>query len=201
MGQFALQRMTVEFASIAPALRETHARFLSAYRDSLVTFGPTHGSAGSAPGYAYQTDFPGTNAESLREFLAADPLTRAGLCRSTIVSGWKSMLPHRQATMPPRAGFLGFLFHGIATPDVTERRNELVELHRAHLRPLDQTHCLARGGLTDPQGQAWLGSAMVYEFPDRGAFDEFLRTEPFRAHGLYEQIDIYDWQRGTMAGA
>jgi len=200
VGQFALQLMASEFESIGPSLRAAHARFLRGYREGLVTFGPIGGAAGSLVGYAYQTDFPGTDAESMREFLARDPLSEAGLCRSTVVSGWRCMLPHRQATTPARTALRGFLVHGIAKPDVTERRNELAELHRAHLRPLDHTNCLARGGLTDKEGQAWLGSAMVYEFPDRSAFDEFFRIEPFRSQGLYEQIDIYDWQRGIMAG-
>ena len=199
MGQFVLQMMTVEFTAIAPALRDEHARFLNGYRDALVTFGPIRLAAAAAVGYAYQTDFPGTSAESARDFLAGDPLVGAGLCRSTIVSGWRCMLPHRQATAPPRPGLRGFLFHGIAKPDVTARRNELAELHRAHLRPLDESNCLARGGLTDDDAKAWLGSAMVYEFPDRAALDEFFRTEPFRSNGLYEQIDVYDWQRGTIA--
>jgi len=193
--------MTIEFAAIAPALREEHARFLSDYREALITFGPIHGGPESAPGYAYQTDFPGMNAESLREFLTADPLSRAGLYRATTVSGWRCMLPHRQPTMPLRSGCRGFLFHGIAKPNVTERRNALAEQHRAHLRPLDQTRCLSRGALTDADGQGWLGSAMIYELPDRDAFDELFRNEPFRVSGIYERIDIYDWQRGTIAGA
>jgi uncharacterized protein YciI len=199
MAQFSLHMMTVGFDAIAPALRDQHARFLKNYRDMLVTFGSIHGASGSFTGYAYQTDFPGTNPESTYQFLHEDPLSQAGLYRSTIVSGWRCMLPHRQATAPERPGFRGFLFHGTAKPDVTERRNELAELHRAHLRPLDQTHCLARGGLTDQDGQAWLGSAMVYEFPDRGAFDDFFKAEPFLSNGLYERIDIYDWRRGTIA--
>lgn len=39
---------------------------------------------------------------------------------------------------------------------------------------------------------------MVYEFLDRTALDEFFKTEPFHSNGLYECIDIYDWQRGEM---
>lgn len=193
VGQFALQWMASEFESIEPSLRVAHARFLRDYREVLVTFGPT------PAGYAYQTDFPGTDAESMREFLARDPFSAAGLCHSKIVSGWRCMLPHRQATAPVRTGVRGFLFHGTAKPNVTERRNELAELHRAHLRPRDHSNCLARGGLTDKEGQAWLGSAMVYEFPDRSAFDEFFRAEPFLTHGIYERVDIYEWQRGTLA--
>lgn len=54
-------------------------------------------------------------------------------------------------------------------------------------------------GLTGRYGQVWLGSAMVYEFPGRNALDEFFKDEPFRTNGLFERIEIYNWQRGTMA--
>jgi hypothetical protein len=40
---------------------------------------------------------------------------------------------------------------------------------------------------------------MVYEFPGRNALDEFFKHEAFRTNGLYERIEIYNWQRGTMA--
>ena len=37
----------------------------------------------------------------------------------------------------------------LARPNATERRNALVDAHRAHLGPRDNTNCLARGGLTE----------------------------------------------------
>jgi uncharacterized protein YciI len=199
MGQVGLQMTEVDLDTVSQSLREDHARFLGDYRDALVTFGPIRHSNGAPAGYAYQTDFPGTNAESIREFLSGDPFSRAGLYRSTIVSGWRVALPHRQAMMPPRPQVRGFFFHGIGKPNITERRNALSPSHRAHLGPRDDTNCLSRGGLTDGDGQVWLGSAMVYEFPDRDALDELFKDEPFRTNGLYERVDIYNWQRGTMA--
>jgi uncharacterized protein YciI len=199
MGQVGLQLTDVDLGAVRQSLRDDHARFLRTYRDALVTFGPILHSDGAPAGYAYQTDFPGTSTDSIREFLSSDPFSRADLYRSTIVSGWRVALPHRQAAMSPRPQFRGFFFHGIGKPNITERRNALSESHRAHLGPRDNTNCLSRGGLTDRDGQVWLGSAMVYEFPDRAALDEFFKDEPFRMNGLYERIDIYNWQRGTMA--
>ncbi len=199
MGQVGLQMTDVDLGAVPPSLQDEHARFLADFKDVLVTFGPIRYSDGRPAGYAYQTDFPGTNAESVREFLSDDPFSKAGLYRSSLVSGWRVALRHRQATAPTRPGLQGFFFHGTAKPNVTERRNELSELHRTHLGPKDDTNCLSRGGLTDPNGKVWLGSAMVYEFPDRNTFDEFFKTEPFRTNGIYERIDIYNWQRGVMA--
>jgi uncharacterized protein YciI len=198
VAQVALQFSPVDLASVAQPLRDEHARFLRKNRDVLVTFGPIR-HADRPAGYAYQTDFPGSEADGIRSFLAEDPFARAGLYRASSVSGWRCALGHRQPTAPPRPGFRGFFFHGLAKPDVTERRDALVEPHRAHLMPKDDSNCLARGGLTDKDGKVWLGSAMVYEFPDRPALDAFFSTEPFCANGLYARIDIYDWQRGAMA--
>jgi len=199
VAQVALQFTTLDFATVAPSLCDEHARFLRKHEDMLVTFGPIRHADGTPAGYAYQTDFPGTTAEGNHDFLSEDPFAKAGLYRTTRVSGWRCALSHRQATMPQRPGLEGFFFYGIAKSNVTERRNSLGDLHRAHLGPKDATNCLARGGLTDKTGVTWLGSAMVYEFPDRNALDEFFAKEPFRTNGLYERIDIFHWRRGEMA--
>lgn len=199
MAQLALQRATVDFSTVDPALRAEHARFLKKHKDVLVTFGPIrHGDATPA-GYAYQTDFPGTGPEAIYPFLAEDPFAKAGLYRSVDITGWRCALNHRQPTKPAQPGLQGFFFHGIARPNVTDCRNALADAHRAHLGPLDNTQCLARGGLTEKTGTEWFGSAMVYEFPDRAALDEFFRNEPFCTGGIYERVDIYGWQRGEMA--
>jgi hypothetical protein len=47
--------------------------------------------------------------------------------------------------------------------------------------------------------QCAAGTASGYEFPDRDVLDEFFKSEPFRTNGLYERIDIFNWQRGEMA--
>jgi uncharacterized protein YciI len=199
MGQVGLQMTDADLDAVPPSLRDDHARFLRDYKNALVTFGPIRHPNGAPAGYAYQTDFPGTSAESIRDFLSSDPFAKAGLYRFTIVSGWRVALPHRQATTPPRPQFQGFFFHGVGKPSITERRNSLSQSHRAHLGPKDNTNCLSRGGLTDRDGQVWFGSAMVYEFPDRNALDELFKDEPFRMNGLYERVNIYNWQRGVMA--
>ena len=199
MGQLALSHTTVDFGTVAPSLRDEHARFLAKHKDVLVTFGPIRHADQTPAGYAYQTDFPGTEAEPIRPFLAEDPFAKAGLYRAVTVSGWRCALPHRQPTAPPRPGLQGFFFHGIAKPNVTERRNALADRHRAHLMPKDNTNCLARGGLTEKTGTEWFGSAMVYEFPDRKTLEQFFSNEPFYTGDIYERVNIYDWQRGEMA--
>jgi uncharacterized protein YciI len=199
VGQVAIRFTTVGLGTIAQSLRDRHALFLREHKEILVTFGPIRHADNTPAGYAYQTDLPGNDAKSVDEFLSKDPFQKAGLYRSNSVSGWRCALGHRQARISPRPKLQGFFFFGTAKPNVTERRNALQEPHRAHLRPKDDTNCLSRGGLTDADGAVWLGSAMVYEFPDRDALDEFFKSEPFRTNGLYERIDIFNWQRGAMA--
>jgi uncharacterized protein len=199
VGQVAFQYTTTDLGTVEQPLRAAHGRFLNRHKDVLVTFGPIRHADRTPAGYAYQTDFPGTKAEAIGAFLSEDPFAKAGLYRSANVSGWRCALSHRQAMMPSRPGLQGFFFHGVAKPNVTERRNALADLHRAHLGPRDNTNCLSRGGLSDESGATWLGSAMVYEFPDRDALDEFFEKEPFRTNGLYERIDIFHWQRGEMS--
>jgi uncharacterized protein YciI len=184
---------------VARSLREAHARFLGRYRDVLVTYGPIYRGNGAPAGYLYQTDMPGTVPAAVAEFLAEDPFAGAGLYQSDWVSDWHCGLPHRLPTMPPRPGLAGFFFHGIGKPGITELRNTLAPLHRAYLQPKAASNCLSTGYLTDAGGKTWMGSATVYEFPDRAAFDSFFRDEPFCVNGLYERIDTYGWRRGVLA--
>jgi uncharacterized protein YciI len=198
MAQVIIRRSTIDLGGLPPTMRADHARFLAAWRDALVTFGPLF--RGPAPaGYLYQTDLPGHVPEATARFLAEDPLARNGVVEADELSEWHCALATRQPTAPPRPDLRGFFFHGTGKPGITEFRNTVVPAHRAHLQAKDATNCLARGYLTDAGGKEWLGSAMVYEFASRTALDEFFRDEPYCTNGLYRQIDIYDWQRGALA--
>ncbi len=203
MAQVIIRRSTVDLAGLPQSLRQDHARFLARWRDALVTFGPIFRGAmasdGAPAGYLYQLDLGGSVPEAVARFLAADPLAVNGVVEADELSDWHCALPTRQPTAPPRPGLRGFFFHGTGKPGITEFRNTLVPAHRAHLQQKDASHCLARGYLTDAGGKTWLGSAMVYEFASRAALDEFFKDEPYCTDGIYQKIDIYDWQRGVMA--
>ncbi|HTV87793.1 MAG TPA: YciI family protein [Stellaceae bacterium] len=197
MAQVVIRRSTIDLGGLPQTVRAEHARFLRNWRDALVTFGPIF--RGEAPaGYLYQTDLPGPAPQAVARFTAEDPMAVNGVVEADEVSDWHCALATRQPAASPRPGFRGFFFHGVGKPGITEFRNTLVAAHRAHLQPNDAGHCLARGYLTDAGGKAWLGSAMVYEFAGRTVLDEFFRDEPYCVHGLYQQIDIYDWRRGEI---
>lgn len=195
MAQVIIRRSTIDLGGLPKTIRAEHARFLAEWRDALVTFGPIRRGAAPA-GYLYQTDLPGNVPEAVRRFMAEDPLAANGVVEEDEISDWHCALKTRQPTAPARAGLQGFFFHGIGKPGITEFRNTIVPAHRAHLQQRDAANCLSRGYLTDAGGEVWLGSAMVYEFASRAALDDFFRDEPYCTNGIYQRIDIYDWQRG-----
>src|SRR5215207_7671183 len=181
MAQVIIRRSTIDLGGLPQSVRADHARFLGRWRDALVTYGPIF------------------RGEAAAGFIAEDPLAVHGVVETDEVSDWHCALATRQPTAPPRPGLNGFFFHGIGKPGITDFRNTIVAAHRAHLQQRDAGNCLARGYLTDAGGKVWLGSAMVYEFESRAALDDFFRTEPYCTNGIYERIDIYDWQRGILA--
>jgi len=198
MAQVILRRSTVDLIGLPKSLRDDHARFLGRWREALVTYGPVFRGAAPA-GYLYQTELPGNAPEAVAQFIAEDPLALAGVYEGDDVSDWHCALATRLPTAPPRSGLKGFFFHGIGKPGITEFRNTIVPAHRAHLQQRDASNCLSRGYLTDAGGKEWLGSAMVYEFESRAALDDFFKDEPYCTGGIYQRVEIYEWQRGVMS--
>ncbi len=199
MAQIALCFSDQSLAALLGDVREAHRQFLKRHRASLVTFGPISHPDGRSAGYAYQLDLPGFDPAALKSFLAEDPFREAGVYTSTLTRGWRCALNVRQAGFPVRAGLKGFFFHGIGKPNMTGKRSEIVQAHMQHLMQVDDSNCISRGPLTNLAGETWEGSGMVYEFESREALQHFFRDEPYCMHGLYERIDLYDWQRGNMA--
>ena len=198
MAQVIIRRSTVDLIGLPKTLCEDHARYLGRWQGALVTYGLLF--RGPAPaGYLYQTDLPGNVPDAVAQFMVEDPLALAGVYEQDEVTDWHCALTLRQPGAPARPGLRGFFFHGTGKPGITDFRNTIVPAHRAHLQQKDASNCLARGYLTDAGGKEWLGSAMVYEFDSRAALDDFFRTEPYCTNGIYERIEIYDWQRGVIA--
>ncbi len=199
MAQVAIRFTDKDLSSLPQPVRDAHKAFLARHKDVLVTAGAISHPETGAKGYAYQVDLPGFDPASLNTFLAEDPFEEAGAYTSTIKLGWRCALAYRHATAPKRQGLKGFFFHGIGKPNMTAKRETIVKAHMAHLMQVDDTHCLARGPLTNVRGETWEGSAMLYQFPTRDALWAFFKDEPYCVNGLYERIDLYDWTPADMA--
>ncbi len=48
---------------------------------------------------------------------------------------------------------------------------------------------ICAGGLLDKEGRM-KGSALVLDFPDRAALDEYLRNEPYVTEGVWQKIEV-----------
>src|SRR5579885_433531 len=156
MAQVIIRRSSIDLPGLPQTIRADHARFLQAWSDVLVTFGPIF--RGDAPaGYLYQTVLPGNVPDALKRFAAEDPLAVHGVVESDEMSDWHCALSTRQASAPVRPGLKGFFFHGIGKPGITEFRNTILAAHRAHLEQKDASNCLSRGYLTEAGGKTWLG--------------------------------------------
>jgi hypothetical protein len=50
--------------------------------------------------------------------------------------------------------------------------------------------------LLSDDGTEWQGSAMLVEMRDRASVDAFAAAEPFARAGLFDSIEIHDWEFG-----
>ena len=69
-----------------------------------------------------------------------------------------------------------------------EKRLEVRPRHLEGMAKLGE-HVVCAGGLLDEEGKM-KGSALVLEFADRAALDEYLRNEPYVTEHVWEKIDI-----------
>lgn len=66
-----------------------------------------------------------------------------------------------------------------------------MEVRPEHLKGMEELgeHVVCAGGMLDEDG-AMIGSALVMEFPDRPALDEYLAREPYVREHVWEKIDV-----------
>lgn len=69
-----------------------------------------------------------------------------------------------------------------------EKRMEVRPRHLEGVKKLGK-QVICGGGLLDAEGKM-KGSAMVVEFPDRAALDEYLKNEPYVTAGVWQEITV-----------
>ncbi|MEO3432456.1 YciI family protein [Inquilinus sp. CAU 1745] len=75
-------------------------------------------------------------------------------------------------------------------PDALDRRLKVREAHLAGARKLAAEGRMVEGGaILDDDGKM-VGSAVIVDFPDRAALDDWLRNDPYVTGDVWRKIDI-----------
>ena len=81
-----------------------------------------------------------------------------------------------------------FLVKAYDGKDMLNKRMEVRPWHLEGMKTLGKQIIVA-GGLLDEAGKM-KGSALVMEFPDRAALDEYLANEPYVVEGIWQKIEV-----------
>ena len=81
-----------------------------------------------------------------------------------------------------------FLVKAYDGPNMLAKRMEVRPRHLEGMKALGKK-IIAAGGLLDEEGKM-KGSALILEFPDRAALDEYLAGEPYVVEGVWQKIVV-----------
>lgn len=81
-----------------------------------------------------------------------------------------------------------FLVRAYDGPNMLDKRMAVRPRHLEGMNKLGQ-RIICAGGLLDGDGKM-KGSALVLEFPDRAALDEYLKNEPYVVEGVWQNIEV-----------
>ena len=81
-----------------------------------------------------------------------------------------------------------FLIRAYDGDNMLEKRMEVRPRHLEGMKDLGK-QMIAAGGLLDKEGRM-KGSALVMEFADRSAVDEYLAKEPYVVEGVWQKIEV-----------
>ncbi len=81
-----------------------------------------------------------------------------------------------------------FLIKAYDGPNMLEKRMAVRPRHLEGMKALGRQIIVA-GGLLDERGKM-KGSALVMDFPDRAALDEYLNHEPYVVEGVWQKIEV-----------
>ena len=81
-----------------------------------------------------------------------------------------------------------FLVRAYDGPNMLEKRMAVRPRHLEGMKALGR-QIIAAGGLLDEDGKM-KGSALIMEFPDRAALDDYLSGEPYVVEGVWQKIVV-----------
>ena len=129
------------------------------------------------------------------EFIANEPLNKAGIYESIDFNRWSNSFQKRQADYQ-RKGMQQFLCTGSKIADTAS-------LFAAHLNDHEKyfaeygDNFIFRGPIRSADGVYNIGTALLLELPDKAAAEKFWDNEPFVANGGYQDDSrIHRWVFG-----
>ena len=81
-----------------------------------------------------------------------------------------------------------FIIKAYDGPNMLEKRMEVRPRHLEGMKALGKK-IICAGGLLDDEGRM-KGSALVMEFENRAALDEYLKNEPYVVEGVWQKIEV-----------
>lgn len=81
-----------------------------------------------------------------------------------------------------------FIIKAYDGPDMLDKRMAVRPRHLEGMTKLGP-RVICAGGMLDEQGKM-KGSALVMEFSDRAALDEYLASEPYVIEGVWQKIEV-----------
>ena len=138
--------------------------------------------------------------DDVRRFVENEPMNRNGVYRDVSIRRWSNALGRRQRDFPRREDQVFWYIRGFGKPGSNDRRNELLDTHRAYFAPYDEESFIVRGAVLDDDGALWEGSANLIALPSRADVEAFLSEEPFYVDGLYERVLIERYKFGGRPG-
>lgn len=179
--------------------RQAHWAYFDAHRDHFIARGATVTDDGSRTlSSVLFVEFEGW--EEVRHFIDNEPHNRNGVYGKIHINRWHHALARTQRDFPRKDDQICWYIRGIGKAGSNDRRNELVESHRAYFAPYDAENFIARGGVLSDDGTLWEGSANLLALPTRTHMDAFLADEPFYKNGLYEQVLVERYKFGGRPG-
>ncbi len=81
-----------------------------------------------------------------------------------------------------------FMIKALDGEGMLEKRMEVRPRHLEGMKALGK-QIICAGGLLDEEGRM-KGSALVVDFPDRAALDEYLANEPYVTEKVWQKIEV-----------
>lgn len=130
-----------------------------------------------------------------QQFLADEPLNKAGVYEQVEIHRWSNSFQKRQADYQ-RKGLQQFLCTGSKITETAELFAAHLTDHESYFKEYGDSF-IFRGPVRSADGADNIGTALMLELPGRDAAEEFWNNEPFAANGGYQDDSrIYRWVFG-----